>query len=236
MFTGGKAASISKRISVLSNDPNTPRCDLTLNAEVVEDIKISPPSVNFGDVVIGKKATRMLTLDVLRPETVAVESVTCDDARFVPKKIKADHGGAEWEVTFLGGDTKGTVEPRLTLRTRGTGYAHIEVPMWVNLVGAIHHPHQIFFFRQNGVYPTQTVRLESRVANAPFTVTDVSDPEDRFRFEVVQKTPTTTLLKLTLKDPAKPLSRSLLGTVQIRSTEKTDPLIKIKYTVVHRNR
>ena len=221
---------------MLSNDPKTPRFDLTLTAEAVQDIEISPAIVNFGDVLIGAKATRSLTLDVLHPEIVAVEAVTCEDARFVPKKIKADRGRADWEITFLGGDEKGTVEPRLTLRTRGTGYPQIEVPMRVNLVGAVRHPQQIFFFRQNGVYPTQTIRLESRVANVPFTVTDVSDPADRFRFDVVRKTPTKTLVNLTLKDPDRPLNQSLQGVVQIRTTEATDRLIEVKYTVVHLNR
>ncbi len=229
---GGQTEKLKKTVAVYSNDPKTPRLELTLKADVVQDIKVDPPSLNFGDVILGSKTTGKIALEILEPKKVSIESVTCADTRFVAKKKSESAGGkSEWEITFLGGETKETVEVPMVFKTKGTDYPQIEVSMWLNLVGPIRSPYQVYFFKRRGKYRETTFTLESRSKDAPFKVTDIRDPDDNLRFDVVRESPTKTVVKANLKDPKRILETSLQGTVKIKTTAKRDPTIEVQYTV-----
>lgn len=206
--------------------------ELTLKADVVEDVRVDPWFINFGDVLTGTKATATLTLEVLDPKKVAIESVTCDDERFAPRKVKTKDGAKTvWEIAFAGSDQKGFIDAAVVVRTRGTDYPPFQVPMRASVVGDLRYPYQVSFYKRKGVYYEQTFQLESREKSGPFKVTDITDPDDVLRFEVKRESPTKTVVTASLKDPKQRLKESLRGAMRIRTTSRRDPLVELKYVV-----
>ena len=230
--TRGQPGSLRKTVAVFSNDPRTPRYELVLQADVSEDVRIVPSFVNFGEVLIGSTAAAQVSLEVLDPKQVDVADITSDDKRFSFNKSAAgDDSKSTWEITFQGGSRKGPVDARLFVRTSGTGYPQIEVPMHADLVGSIRSPSQIYFYHRDGTYHEQEILLEGR-DKTPFKIIGVTDPDDRLRFQVVRDSPTRSVIKASLKDPTRPIEKTITGTLRVRTTGKRDPLLEIDYRVM----
>ena len=108
---------------MFSNDPKKQKVELSLKAEVVEEVRVTPKFINFGEVPTGEESTATLTLEVLEPKKVSVSSVTCEDKRFVPRMSTSTDATSVWKIRFSGSDQKGPINAAVVIRIEGDSFS-----------------------------------------------------------------------------------------------------------------
>lgn len=77
--TSGRAGSLSKTVTVTSNDPLHQQVVLTITAQVEPEFALSQPSVFFGTTPKGQQVTREIIITVQSPKPVNLLSVESND-------------------------------------------------------------------------------------------------------------------------------------------------------------
>lgn len=80
-----EAVSMSKTITVRTNDPKQPQVVLTVNFNVAPEIVVSEPSIYFGSNPRGQEVTRELTVEIAPDRPVKLLSAISTDANVTVK-------------------------------------------------------------------------------------------------------------------------------------------------------
>ncbi len=76
MSTQGYSKTLNKKIKIQTNDPDTGLVTLTMSAQILELLSVSPRMVDFGKVLKGSVHTRELTIANTGREAIAITGVT----------------------------------------------------------------------------------------------------------------------------------------------------------------
>ncbi|GJQ59139.1 MAG: hypothetical protein SCALA701_19400 [Candidatus Scalindua sp.] len=116
-----------KSVTVLSNDPNHPKYELTLLGEIVDEIYVQPTSINFGYPGIGRELIEMVTIGSRLKSTFKIEKISSSHPlvtasiiekrgeEYIVKVVVEDTIEIGW---FSGGihlETNSPTKPRLTI-------------------------------------------------------------------------------------------------------------------------
>ncbi len=188
---------MSKRITVYSNDPNTPRFELSLKGEITLDVKLTPVSLIFGEVLLDKKATKPFELELLEPEKVKVKSVRCEDERFAIRKIEDDgKGKSSFEVTFNGAKEQGRITAKAIVELEGTDVPRIEYTIRINVVGNLKYSQHVYLLKRNGEYQPREISITSRAPDTKFAIKSAEDPAGNLILKVNKKSASETVLNI----------------------------------------
>lgn len=74
--SGSYKGNVTKSITVLSNDPNSPKYKLTLSGEIIEEIIVKPRNINFGSIYLGTKIDKTITIKSLTEPNFKIKKIT----------------------------------------------------------------------------------------------------------------------------------------------------------------
>jgi hypothetical protein len=74
--SGSYKGNVTKSITVLSNDPDSPKYKLTLSGEIIEEIIVKPRNINFGSIYLGTKIDKTITIKSLTEPNFKIKKIT----------------------------------------------------------------------------------------------------------------------------------------------------------------
>ena len=218
-----------------SNDPDSPKLFLTLKGEIVEDLRIEPRSVSFGEVPLGESAVKTATLKLAEPERVKIGKITCEDSRFSPKLTPGEEAGtATLEVTFNGHDKVERIASDIQIELLGEGMKPASVPVRAQVVGDLRFPRQIFLMKRAEKYNTREIVLTSR-SDKKFKVLRAEDPDGVVKLEVPKGANSEIRLVASVREAKVGDAKSVRGKILIRTSDAQNPEIEVGYTVSNRD-
>jgi hypothetical protein len=114
----GAARKLDKELRIDTNDPQHPELVLRFLADVRDNYRFDPPVLDFGDLILGERATRTVQVFVAEPQGRVVEEVIAEDPRLTAELVPADGEAAfALAVTLCAADTLGPVLRQVKLRT-----------------------------------------------------------------------------------------------------------------------
>lgn len=223
-------------MTVYSNDPKTPQLVLTLEGEIVTDVEPQPRRLSFGQVSKRDDATRELTLRVPEPEKIKITSVTLDDDRFELELDKGDPAGdATYEVRFKGSDSLGRIKAQIRVEFTGSEVKQLDIPLWGEIVGDLRYAKHLSFYKQKGAYRSRKVTFTSRTKQ-PVEVLDAKDLDGHLQVEIVKSKGDLAELEVSVGDAARKTGEPLKGTLEVKTTDRDEPEVKIQYGIYPANR
>ena len=113
---GGFQGTLTKTVTIESNDPATPRFPLTLKGEVVSDIILRPAVLAFGQLTEGVPAEQEVSVKAGEGHTLQVTGVDCAQGIFKAELV-VDEAGKSYRVKVRFDGTR-FAEERMLVRGR----------------------------------------------------------------------------------------------------------------------
>jgi hypothetical protein len=221
----------NKRITVFSNDPETPKLFLTLKGEVVREVVATPSSVSFGTLTKKEAAEKELTLTVSEPEKVKMTSVEIADDRFEAVLKEGDSSTkATYTIKYKGSDTIERVATQLKVNLEGADISTVDVPIRAHVVGDLKYTSILYFSKRGEAFKSRDIKIESR-SGTPFKVLKAEDPDKNVKLEMDKKQGTEVVIKASVADPKKAYSPSVRGALVIKTNDKDEPELSLRYTI-----
>lgn len=232
--TKGRRGKTSKRITVFSNDPDTPKLYLTIKGKIIQDVEIKPVSLSFGDMLTGESAVLKAELKVTRPEQVKITSVASDDSRFTAKLVPGDAPGKSTvEVTFLGSEIQERIRSSIKVALAGEDATEVLLPVRVQVVGNLRYPKKIFLMKTGDTFNTRDINISSRVDKS-FKIKRAKDPDGRIKLNFPKTAGKELRLVASVRDSEMSLDKAVRGTIEIKTTDSVDSRISVDYVVSRR--
>ncbi len=154
-----------KRVTVVSNDPASPRTQVKVKVQVLQLLQVSPELTQFGQVLRGTTPSRTITFKAAREDSLVIESVPLPEEKFTYRLDpidEPDSTGFDLVVTLKPDAPIGHITARPGIKNNLT-----TIPWTIYLKGKVHG-----FFRVNpatlslgrfkmGVIKTATIRVEA---------------------------------------------------------------------------
>lgn len=169
-------------VTVTSNDPANPQLKLDIHSNVIPQIQIDPPIVNFAQVDRGQAATQIVTVSSRTPDLKVVE-VTSNSPTVTAKLLEVKEGTLDGaavkqypiEISITPSAAAGQIQSMISIRTTDDKRV-LTVSAMGEIVGAIAAtPTRMQLGGLNqGQAVTQQLRVASRVGK-PFKILTVED-------------------------------------------------------------
>lgn len=101
--SGRMKGTISKTVTVESNDPAQPKLALTITGTVKQEVEVTPHSVLFGNLALGKTVTRTVTIRPVDVKEFRILEVRSDHKAVhvdKPEPLKDKQGGYRLTIHF----------------------------------------------------------------------------------------------------------------------------------------
>ena len=115
--------AIEESAHIITNDPRRPSVFFTIKADVQPEIRVSSPSIYFGDVPKKEQATQEVMLTVMAEKSVMILSADSSDGSVVVKlESVPDSGGKKVKLiaTHTGDGKIGYRSESITVKTTST--------------------------------------------------------------------------------------------------------------------
>lgn len=234
--TKGRSGVTKKRITVMSNDPETPNLSLELSGEIVVDVDVNPRHLSFGQVGKGESVTREFELKVNEPDKVKIAGVTVEDEQFVLKRLEGDAAGnAKYSVELKGAATIGRLTGKVIVKLEGSENETIEVPVRATVVGDLRYSRSVYFNKRDDVYPEREVVFTRRSGKAVL-IKGVEDVDKHLKVDLVTPKGEKAVIKVTVADPSKDYQKPARGALKVSVQDPDEPEVEIRYTITDRPR
>jgi len=144
--SGSYSGRVRKNITVFSNDSNSPQYRLTFSGEIIEEVSVTPKSINFPSVYVGKEIVKTIMVRSLTDLDLKIEKISTS-APFVNARVTGkNEGGFSIEVSL-----KNTFEIKrfngsISIETNSQRQPKITVPFFGEIVGDITtYPEKIYY-------------------------------------------------------------------------------------------
>lgn len=175
-----------KRITVISDDPDTPRFALTMKGKLVLDVKATPPNLIFRDVGPKQSASLTFELELRDPKAHAIESVIVEDEELfsIERLSPAGENPARYELSYAGRKTVGRDRSTVRVETSSPDLPELTLPVTATVSSDLRYSKRVHFMRKNGVLLGQTIRITNRKGDAP-KIEKVEDPDGLLELEIL---------------------------------------------------
>lgn len=232
--TAGRQGKTTKRITVVSNDPENPNFNLTLDGEIMVDVTMNPRNLAFGQLGKGEGGSREFEIVVNEPDKVKVKEVSIEDDRFSVKKLSQEEDGkSKWELTFKGAKEIGRLALNVKIILEGSEIPEASLPIRANIVGDLQYTSSLYFNKGDEGYPERELVLTSR-SGKNITIKGVNDPDGVLNLDIAQKTGKKAVIKATVKDPEMEVSKPARHKFTVLTSDPDEGEIEIRYTVSKR--
>lgn len=234
--TKGRSGVTKKRITVMSNDPETPNLSLELSGEIVVDVEVKPRHLSFGQVGKGESVTREFTLTINEPEKVKILEVSASDEQFVLERVEGElSGDSKYSIKMSDTKTIGRVTGKVVIKLEGSENDTIEIPIRATVVGDLRYSRSVYFNKREGEYPEREI-VFTRRSDKEVIIKGAEDPDGHLKLELVEPKGTKATIKATVADPAKDYKKPVRGVLKVQVQDKDEPMVEIRYTVTDRPR
>ncbi|MCP4676929.1 MAG: DUF1573 domain-containing protein [Deltaproteobacteria bacterium] len=237
--TKGRSGPLKKKITVFSNDPDSPKFMLNLHGEIVVDVEVKPRAITFGQLGKGEKSFREFTTKVTEPHKNKIVSVAIDEEHFkINKKSGKQETGAKYEIQFLGSKELGRISSKILITYEEIGASSeagpktttIETPVRVNTVGNLRYSKNLYFLKRNDKFKSREIVLTTRSGD-PIKIKGVTDPDKQLKLEVIEPEGQRVMVRAEVAKPDASYPKPSRHTLQIKTTDKDEPVVEIGYTI-----
>jgi hypothetical protein len=234
--TKGRSGTTKKRITVMSNDPETPNLSLELSGEIVVDVAVKPRHLSFGQVGKGESGSREFELKVTDPDKVKIVDVSASDEMFVLERISGEPAGdSKYSLKLTDTKTIGRITGKVIIKLEGSENDTIEVPIRATVVGDLRYSRSVYFNKREGEFPERDI-VFTRRSGKDVLIKGAEDPEGHLKLEVATAKGDKATVKATVADPGKDYTKPVRGMLKVQVQDKDEPVVEIRYTVTDRPR
>lgn len=234
--TKGRSGKTKKRITVMSNDPETPNLSLEISGEIIVDVAVKPRHLSFGQVGKGETATREFELKINEPEKIKITEVTASSESLVIERIEGElSGDSKYSVKLADTKTIGRVTGKVIVKIEGSESDTVEIPIRATVVGDLRYSRSVYFNKREGAYPEREI-VFTRRSGKKVLVKKVEDPEERLKLEIVTAKGEKAIVKAAVADPEQDFRKPVRGTLKVHLQDADEPVVDIRYTITDRPR
>jgi uncharacterized protein YdeI (BOF family) len=229
--SGSFKGNVTKSITVMSNDPNSPKYKLTLSGEIIEEISAKPRNIKFGSIYLGKKIDKTITIKSVTESNFKIKKITSSKP-FVKASIAEENKeGYIIKVTLKDNHKIGRFSGGIHLETDSTRQPKVTIPFFGEIIGDITtYPKRIYYGRiTKGKEMTQKVFVKMNKNNIKILNSKVSP--DCLSAKIIEKREKNNphyLIEITLDKKA--TIDKLNGSLELHTNSKIQPIIKIPIT------
>jgi hypothetical protein len=234
--TKGRSGVTKKRITVMSNDPETPNLSLELSGEIVVDVAVKPRHLSFGQVGKGETAVREFELTVNEPDKVKIVEVTVSDEQLVLERVSGEpSGNSKYSIKLTDTKAIGRVTGKVIVKLEGSENDTIEVPIRATVVGDLRYSRSVYFNKREGEFPERDI-VFTRRSGKDVLIKGAEDPDGHLKLEVTTAKGDKATVKASVADPSKDYTKPTRGVLQVKVQDPDEPVVEIRYTVTDRPR
>ena len=144
--SGSYSGRVRKNITVFSNDSNSPQYRLTFAGEIIEEVAVTPKSINFASVYVGKEIAKTITVSSLTDLDLKIEKVSTS-VPFVNALVTGkNEEGFSIEVTLKDTSEIKRFNGSISVETNSQRQPKITIPFFGEVVGDITtYPEKIYY-------------------------------------------------------------------------------------------
>jgi hypothetical protein len=234
--TKGRSGKTKKRITVMSNDPETPNLSLELSGEIIVDVAVTPRHLSFGQVGKGETATREFELKVNEPGKVKIIEVTATDEKLVLKRIEGEPSGdSKYSVELADTKTIGRVTGKVIVKLEGSDNDTVEIPIRATVVGDLRYSRSVYFNKREDAYPEREIAFTRR-SGKNVVIKKVEDPDGHLELEITTAKGEKATVKASVANPEQDYRKPVRGAIKVHVQDADEPVVDIRYTVTDRPR
>lgn len=228
--TKNRRGELRKSVTVVSNDPETPRLSLTLEAQVISDLILTPPSVSFGQLGKGEKAERELSVRPSDPRKIRIVSARIDDKRFALRIKSRRAETTSYAIRFLGSAQLQPIYAALEIQYEGADESLMRVPVMAWVVGDLIYLKQIYFTKRAGAFTSREINFSSR-SSKPIKLISAKDPAGLLKLTIVESSGRRPTLRAELANPDASYTTTKRGTITVKTNSRDEPTVQIGYSI-----
>jgi len=220
--------NVRKSITVMSNDPNSPKYKLSLSGEIIEEISAKPQTINFGSIHINEEIDKNVTIKSLTEYNLNITKITSSKPFVNASIAEKNEGGYNIKVTLKDNLKVGRFSGNISLETDSPRQPKLIVPFLGEVKGDITtYPKRIYYGTvTSGKELTQKLFVMFNKDDIKISNTKVSP--DFLSAKVIEKYEENNphcLIEIKLHKEA--IVGKLNGLLELKTNSKMQPIIKI---------
>jgi hypothetical protein len=230
--TAGRSGYFRRKVTVSSNDPQTPNFYFIIKGKIVGDLDIKPTRVVFAYLEKSEKGTADLSITVNEPDQVKITSVTVKDPLFnVQQKEGTPEKGGRYEVTFNGSGNIGAYSAKVKVVLEGSTKPLIEVQVWARVFGNFSYPPSLIFRKKTAEFKPKNFVISTK-DGADLTVTKIDDPEKLLNFKITKNDAERVMITAEVADQNAKHDKPFEHRFMVHTSDKEEPKIEIRYHIL----
>lgn len=185
LSTGSTVGEKNESIFVYSNDPKQSPIELKLSAQVVSEITMTPPELDFSEVSYGHEATRQVRLVDAHDKNFRVIKIITDSPNLIAKIVSQNSGTVFVSITVNSAMPLGNFSGTVKLYTNNQTVPVLEVPVSGEILGTISAtPDRLYFgIVKKGDKLSRTLTISSQ-GSLKFSILKIDSPVKGLTFKV----------------------------------------------------
>jgi hypothetical protein len=183
-FTGTRAA----KITVQFDRPYFAEVELLVQGTILGDVSFEPDRVAFGQVASGSEPTQSVQVRFLNRPSIRIRDVrsVCSDLGVSLSEPRREGNTLSYDLKVRLKESlpPGSLKTELTIVTSDPSLTNIPIPVEASVRAPLDVKPASLHFGPHAPGESDAKRITLR-ADAPFQVTEVRCPDDRFSFEVL---------------------------------------------------
>jgi hypothetical protein len=232
----GNAETISKRITVVSDDPEHPRFALTMQGKLLVDVRAKPASLNLNNIQPGDPASLDFAVTITDPSATKLLSIGVEDSANFELQTRASEtpGELAYTLRFRGSKQIGSIGSRVEVRTNGANTPDLNIPIRAVVASNLRYPKRLMFNEKDGEFIPRPLRISTRDGDPP-KISKVVDPAKLLEWEIGEAKGKLVVIELRVKPDAYAAlpedQRRKSRTLTVHTNDRDEPRIEITYTI-----
>jgi hypothetical protein len=221
----------NKKITVHSDDPDTPKLALRIQANILTEVKAKPANLNLGRVYVNDKASSEFSLELRRPGEISISSVEAKDPRFEIERL--DDGGdpeGKYRLAFSGSDKPGSVHTVILVKYEGAESGTMQIRVNASVEGILRYPRNIHFRMRGSEFAVQKIALIARTGRT-VRIEKVEDSAGLLELNITQREGSRAVIEARVGKLDESFEHRIRETLVITTNVPEQPVVEIIYSI-----
>ena len=144
--SGSLSGNIKKSITVVSNDPDTPKYRLTISGEIIKDLIIKPENIDFGSVSVGEKTSKTISIKSQTEPDFKIKKITPSKPFINATIVGEKNGEYVIKIALKHNPVIGRFSGGIYLETNSQIQEKVNIPFFGEIAGDITiYPKKIYY-------------------------------------------------------------------------------------------
>ncbi len=220
------SGTVTKSITVTSNDPENPRQVLKLKGNIEVEVSIRPAGMTFANITRDKTMSHKLRVTTDKLQQLEISELTSEPEYLKPEIIRVDDRNVDIQVTLSGADIpqdKKAFTGIVRFKTNGVKQPDQSFRVSVRMLKPIQvSPGLVYFFgSKKGQAREAKVRLRATRADQSLKILGTTSDLEFIKAEVAEEG----IVKVLLSENAK--EGKFSGVITVKTDLKDQPLVRI---------